>query len=63
LIAGYRSRRAISDEDLALLPQFLVIRILASLGWLHDRPEVELYQLMPVLIELACSRAEALLAA
>ncbi len=55
-------RRAISDEDLVLLPQFLLIRMLASLGWLHDRPEVEFYQLMPVLIELACRRAEAILA-
>ena len=61
LIAGYRSRRAISDEDVGLLPQFLVIRMLAGLGWLHDRPEIEPYKLMPVLIELACSRAEALL--
>jgi Ser/Thr protein kinase RdoA (MazF antagonist) len=62
LIAGYRSQRALSDEAVALLPQFLLVRMLAGLGWLHDRPEVELYQLMPVLIELGCSRAEALLA-
>ena len=54
LIAGYRTQRAISDEDLALLPQFLVIRALASLGWLHDRPEVELHEHMPDLIELSC---------
>ncbi len=57
LIAGYRSRRSISDEDLALLPLFLLIRALASLGWLHDRPEVDLYQFMPVLIEISCARA------
>ena len=61
LIAGYRSRRMISDEDLALLPQFLVVRMLAGLGWLHDRPEIGPYKLMPVLIELACSRVEAFL--
>jgi len=61
LIAGYRSQRSISEEDLALLPMFLVVRMVASLGWLNDRPEVELYQLLPVLTELACSRATALL--
>ncbi|MCP4005572.1 MAG: phosphotransferase [bacterium] len=57
LISGYRSRRSISDEDLALLPLFLLIRTLASLGWLHDRPEVDLYQFMSAMIELSCSRA------
>ena len=61
LIAGYRSQRSISEEDLALLSMFLVVRMVASLGWLSDRPEVELYQLLPVLTELACSRATALL--
>ena len=58
LVEGYRSQRALSDEDLALLPQFLVSRLLASLGWLHDRPEVELYALLPTMIELACRHAE-----
>lgn len=61
LITGYRTVRHISDEDVALIPQFTLARMLASLGWLHDRPEVELYPLMPVLIGLACSRAEAFL--
>ena len=60
LIAGYRSRGSISDEDLDLLPLFLLIRMLASLGWLHDRPEVDLHQFLPALIELACTRAREL---
>ncbi|MBW2242060.1 MAG: phosphotransferase [Deltaproteobacteria bacterium] len=62
LIAGYRSQRAISDEGLALLPMFVLVRMLASLGWLNDRPEVELYKLLPVLIELSCVRAREFLA-
>ncbi len=62
LVAGYRSQRAIADEDLALLPTFVVVRMLASLGWLNDRPEVELYALLPALTELACARARELLA-
>ena len=61
LLAGYQSQRPMSQEDLAMLPLFVVVRMLASLGWLNDRPEVELYQFMPHLIELACSRARALL--
>ncbi len=61
LIAGYRSQRSISDDDLALLPLFLVVRMLASLGWLNDRPEVDLYQFLPILIDLACARARALI--
>ena len=61
LIAGYRSRRLISDEDLALLPLFVLVRTLASLGWLNDRPEVDLYKFLPVLIELGCTRARTLL--
>jgi Ser/Thr protein kinase RdoA (MazF antagonist) len=63
LIRGYRSRRAISEEDLELLPLFLLIRALASLGWLNDRPEVDLYRLLPSLIELSCSRARSFLQA
>ncbi|MCP3984443.1 MAG: phosphotransferase [bacterium] len=62
LIAGYRSKRSISDEDLALLPMFVLIRMMASLGWLNERPEVELHKLLPVLVELACARAREFLA-
>ena len=61
LIAGYRSKRPITDEELALLPMFLVIRTLASLGWLSARPEVGLYKFLPALAEHACSGARALL--
>jgi Ser/Thr protein kinase RdoA (MazF antagonist) len=39
-ITGYRSLRAISDADLAMLPMFLLIRDLAQVGWFHQRPEL-----------------------
>ncbi len=39
LIAGYRSQRPWSDEDRAELPTFLLVRALAIIGWLADRPE------------------------
>ena len=41
LLAGYRSRRALSAEDEARLAMFLLVRRLAVIGWLHQRPEVD----------------------
>ncbi len=37
---SYRSVRPISDDDLALVPMFELIRGMAILGWRADRPEV-----------------------
>jgi Ser/Thr protein kinase RdoA (MazF antagonist) len=39
-IAGYRSVRAIAEQDIALLPMFLLIRDMAQIGWYHQRPEL-----------------------
>lgn len=39
-IRGYRSVRAIAEQDLALLPMFLLIREMAQIGWFHQRPEL-----------------------
>ena len=36
-LGGYRSRRRLSDEDLAELPAFLLLRCFYALGWLHLR--------------------------
>jgi len=38
-VAGYRSVRPIAEEDLAMLPLFLLVRGMAEIGWLADRPE------------------------
>lgn len=40
-IAGYRSVRPLSEETLALLPMFRLIRGLAQIGWFHQRPELD----------------------
>ncbi len=40
LLAGYRSRRALSDAALASLPLFVVLRSLTYIGWLAARPEI-----------------------
>ena len=60
LIAGYRSERALSDTAIELLPMFLLIRSLALLGWLHERPEHNRGNRARNLIQSACRQAEAL---
>ncbi|MBY0321084.1 MAG: phosphotransferase [Reyranella sp.] len=40
-VAGYRSVRQLSEETLALLPMFRLIRGLAQIGWFHQRPELD----------------------
>lgn len=37
LIEGYATERALGDEDLAMLPVFVMLRALASLGWTMPR--------------------------
>lgn len=38
---GYRSRRPISEAERALVPMFLLVRGMAVIGWLHQRPEID----------------------
>ena len=60
LITGYRSERPLSDAAIELLPMFLLIRSLALLGWLHERPEHNRGNRVRNLIQSACRQAEAL---
>ena len=39
LLAGYREVRPLAARDEAMLPVFLLLRGLALLGWVHERPE------------------------
>jgi len=38
-VEGYRKVRPVSEEDLAMLPLFLLVRGLAEMGWFAERPE------------------------
>lgn len=38
-MAGYQAVRPVSDEDLAMVPIFLLVRGIAEIGWFADRPE------------------------
>ena len=39
LLRGYRSQRALSERDESMIPVFLLIRHLATIGWIYQRPE------------------------
>ena len=41
LVAGYRDIRELSEHDLALLTMFLLIRGMALIGWISERPEID----------------------
>ncbi len=56
-IAGYRSVRMISDDDLTLLPMFLLIRDLAQVGWFYQRPELPRLAALPRLKRRICAKA------
>jgi Ser/Thr protein kinase RdoA (MazF antagonist) len=38
-VEGYRNVRPVAEEDLAMLPLFLLVRGMAEIGWFADRPE------------------------
>ena len=56
LVSGYRSVRPISEEALGLLPLFLLIRRLVSIGWAWDRPELGRRGRIPGMVEEACKK-------
>jgi Ser/Thr protein kinase RdoA (MazF antagonist) len=58
-VGGYRGTRAISDAALALVPMFLLIRGLAIIGWIHQRPELDRSQYMQSLKDQLCAQCEA----
>jgi Ser/Thr protein kinase RdoA (MazF antagonist) len=61
LLAGYRTRRALSAEDEARLPLFLLVRRLAVIGWLHQRPEIEAAAYLADIKPLTCQMCEDLI--
>jgi len=61
-LAGYREVRDLPEAEAAQLPQFLLVRDLVQLGWLHERPEIETGDWLPARIAQIRRRCEALLA-
>jgi Ser/Thr protein kinase RdoA (MazF antagonist) len=40
-LRGYRAVRPLDDSTYAMLPMFFLIRALAIVGWIHQRPELD----------------------
>ncbi len=59
LIAGYRSHRQLTDEQLELLPLFFLARGFTYVAWVHTRQETETAkELTPMLLAMACRLTE-----
>ena len=54
LLEGYRAHRSLDAAAEALIPLFLLVRSVMSLGWLHQRPELGREEYIPEMIENAC---------
>ncbi len=58
-LRGYRARRPLTEEAVALLPMFILIRDLAVIGWLLQRPEIDPGARLDALIAQAKAGCEA----
>ena len=58
LVDGYRRVRPLSEHALEFLPLFFLVRMLATIGWIEDRPEHDLSDNVPELLERIAARAE-----
>ena len=61
LIGGYQRRRQIDEQALTLIPLFLLIRALNSIGWADARPELGHPEYGPRLANYVEKRAESVL--
>jgi Ser/Thr protein kinase RdoA (MazF antagonist) len=57
-IKGYRAVRGITDEALALLPMFTLVRGMALIGWAHQRPTVASPSFFNPIKDFVCARCE-----
>jgi Ser/Thr protein kinase RdoA (MazF antagonist) len=57
-IEGYLKHRFISEEDLSMIPLFMLIRSLALIGWANARPELRHDDYLAYLVDRACSYRE-----
>jgi Ser/Thr protein kinase RdoA (MazF antagonist) len=58
-VRGYRTGRPLGDDALALLPMFLLVRGLAQIGWLHQRPEIDVSRTIRATADRLLAQCEA----
>lgn len=63
IIEGYLTERPLSQSDIDLLPVFVLIRSMASLGWIEQRPELDSSHKVPILIRRAREQSRELFGA
>ena len=59
LIRGYRGLRNLPEQSLALLPTFLLTRGLAQIGWLGQRPEIDVTDVIVASKDQVCTQCAA----
>jgi Ser/Thr protein kinase RdoA (MazF antagonist) len=55
-LQGYLAGRQMLDEDLALVPMFRLVRRMAVIGWLHQRPEIDRSSVFDALKDEVCAK-------
>jgi Ser/Thr protein kinase RdoA (MazF antagonist) len=58
-VRGYRAVRPLGDDALALLPMFLLVRGLAQIGWLGQRPEIDVARTIRTTADRLVAQCEA----
>jgi Ser/Thr protein kinase RdoA (MazF antagonist) len=58
MLDGYRRHRPLAQKDMDMLPTFLLLRGLATLGWYHDRPELTVLPALQFLQDWILERCE-----
>ena len=58
-VRGYRTKRDLGDDTLALIPLFLLVRGMAVMGWLHQRPEIDATRTIRNIKDRVCAQCEA----
>ena len=58
-VRGYRTRRALGDDTVALIPMFLLVRGLAQIGWLLQRPEIDVSRTIRAAADRVLAQCEA----
>jgi len=56
LLRGYRTVREITPAAIALIPMFLLIRGMATIGWIHGRPEIDRSEFVVDLKDAVCAK-------
>jgi Ser/Thr protein kinase RdoA (MazF antagonist) len=58
-LAGYRAQRPLDERHVAMIGTFVLVRGLAQMGWLHQRPEIDASDYMKGAKDWICAECAA----